>query len=226
MDEVIVEQTVNQVTVEPVVNTVSVATPGPQGPQGPAGVNGDPSSLTERIQGGYAVVNRYDVNNGIVNFTSGDLRASSFWAPETMTVSSIGISTAAASPQSGATDIRYCLYSVDPDTSMITLLAQTDNVNDALTVANTHYIRPLQTPVAVTKGLRYAVGVFTLGGTSLRLPASNLTGGSAGTGMNSIPPLPGLLVAGQSDPPASATAGATSFAIFAAIYSAIVTLDF
>lgn len=107
----------NEVEVTQVFNSVNVTTPGPQGiqgpqgeqgetgatgatgPQGPQGTAGDPASQIERINNGYAVISRHTILNNVVTVASGNLRGSGFWAPEDMTVASIGISSAGGAPQ-------------------------------------------------------------------------------------------------------------------------------
>lgn len=234
----------NEVTVEQTFNSVNVTTPGPQGiqgpqgdqgiqgetgdtgPQGPAGADGDPSSQMERVNGGYLVINRYSILNNVVSFASGNLRGSGFWAPDNISIASIGFSTAATLPAIGATDTRFCLYSYDPVTADTVLLGQTANVNDTLTVVNTHYVRPLLTPVPLVKGQRYLAALFSTGSVNFNVPSTLIGGSLSGSGFNAIPPYAGTVTTGLSSPPVNVVTTASTQSIFVAIYEGVMSLEF
>lgn len=208
----------NEVVVQQIFNQVQVSTPGPQGPAG------DPSSLVEKIQGGYIFPDRA-TPIAAVTVAAGQARGSSFWAPESISINAIGFSTTGTLLQTNSTDLRFFIASMDPDTALCTVLGFTANLAaDTLKIANTHYVRPLTSAVPMTKGLRYAIMVWQDGGASFNVAAASVaaTGGGA---INAIPPLLSPVANFTGSITSPFTPGVSGFAPFASFYGGATTLE-
>lgn len=207
------------------IGVVDSATPKPSLPAVPAAPNPDPYPqyptideivasaevkaafgylASQALTVGQETIPRLLANATAVATGTGSLRLTFFTARKSETVASIrtlsGAQAAAATP----TLARIGLYSVAGDGS-ITLIGSTASDTTLYAGVNTSYTRALTTPVAVTRGNRYAVGILivTAAVAPTLVGALPVQGPEAGI----APRLAGL-VGGQANLPANLASGA------------------
>lgn len=190
--------------------------PGPQGPAGAAGAAGAPglSGLTvERITGGYAVVPRA-VSISNLATSSATLRLGGFYAPEDMTVASLGVPVSGVAAPSGITLARLGIYRMEADESM-TLIGAVAN-DPGLLVAGTYQVRPALAPFDLQAGLRYYFATLHVAAGSQSWIGC-LVNAVSTSSWGSVAPVFGASVAGSNDLPATIAASGWSASGFAAL---------
>ena len=123
-----------------------------------------------------------------------------------ITVSQITVSSGTASAPSGATMIKFGLYTFVESSKLATLVAKTANDTTLLATGNTIYTKPFDTtggyPASYTlkAGQRYAFASIAIATTT-----PNMFGMYPGSNLAQLTPIMSKLLAGQSDLPTSAT---------------------
>jgi hypothetical protein len=125
--------------------------------------------------------------------------------------------SSAGTVTTGASLIRFGLYTVNETTGQLTLVARTANDTTIFSAVNTLYTRSFNTtggfPSAYTiqRGLRYALGIIVVGGT----PGNSYLAGAGliPVSMVSLSPILRSFASSQSDLPTTVTptAGQTAF---------------
>lgn len=160
------------------------------------------------------VTPRYSNGNALI--TSGTAYFTYFTHLNTVNVSNISVSSA-GTVTTGATLIRFGLYTVNEITNQLTLVARTSSDTTIFSAINTLYTRAFSTtggyPSAYTiqRGVRYALGIIVVGGT----PGNAYLAGSGllPVSMVSLAPILRSYVVSQSDLPTTVTPtpGQTAF---------------
>ena len=129
-----------------------------------AGVDyADPAidSMLEPLTVGQSTMPRMAISAANLPSGNGNLRVTYFTARKSETVTQVRVPCGTAAV--GATLARIGLYSVDPGTGDLTLVASTPNDTGLWIVANTAYTKAFSASYAVTRGSRYAVGLIVVG---------------------------------------------------------------
>lgn len=150
---------------------------------------------------GQETLPRVLINTSSSPLTSGGVLLAMFTARKTETITQLRSITRTPAA-SGLTLAKMGLYSVD-STDNITLLAGTANDTTLWNATVTRFTRSLTTSVEVTAGNRYAIGLLAVGTTMPNMFGAFTLGDIEGTEI----PRPCGLVSGQSDLPATASAG-------------------
>jgi hypothetical protein len=169
-----------------------------------------PSDLTS----GQATFNRWLIN-GFPAPGTGNLRLTYFTARKSETVASFR--TIVTTLATTVTLSRIGLYTVDSNGDL-TLVASTANNVDMWRAAGGSITQALTTPYAVTRGVRYAVGLLIVNSGTACTISGNANVGSAEAAI--APRLSGF-VASQTDLPSTVAAGSVSNS-GAAFYTALV----
>lgn len=196
---------------------------GATGAQGPAGADGAQATddamttayeanahrsrnVSTSKQALWAV--RRDCPVGSATSTSGRLVLTGFVAPLSETFGKIR-SISAGAGSSGLTLAKMGLYSMSAD-GALTLVASTTSDTTLWASTWTIYTRDLTSPITLTKGSWYAIGLIAVGTTagSYSVTSQNWTGGTTGSG--EVPWYSGY-VSSLSDLPATVTYGSLSF---------------
>jgi hypothetical protein len=143
------------------------------------------------------VAPRYD--NRTATFTSGTIYWTFFTPLETLSVSTLSVSSG-GTVTSGATTIQAGIYSYDETTA--TRLAYTANDTTVFGTRNTVYTRNLNTTITMTAGTRYGFAVLVVATT----PGTGvLAFGNPPAALNALAPTMRGYLVGQTGLPTSAT---------------------
>ena len=155
-------------------------------------------------------------SNGNALITAGTAYFTYFTPLTTATVGNISVSSA-GTISTGATLIRFGLYTVNESTGALTLVARTASDTTIFSAVNTLYTRVFATTggypatYALQRGIRYALGIIVVGGT----PGNAYLAGSGliPVSMVSLTPILRSFASAQSDLPATVTPtpGQTAF---------------
>lgn len=154
------------------------------------------------IATGEEVLPRLNVNSAQQLAASGTLHLTYFTARKTETINNLRMVTDAGTA-GGTTLARMGIYSVNPNTGDLTLVAACANDTTLFSGSYTPYQKALTAAFNKVKGTRYAVGVLVVAGGGM--PAITATT-CAGTDAALPPRLCGI-VPGQADLPANITGG-------------------
>lgn len=123
------------------------------------------------LEVGQGTLSRRSLTFNGVTLASGVLRLTAFTGAKNFTASKLRLICAGAA---GATPtlVRAGIYSIDPETEDMTLVASIANDTALFNVANTEYERNLTAPVDIVQGVRYAVGLLCVTGAT----APNMVG--------------------------------------------------
>lgn len=135
---------------------------------------------------------------------SGALRLGYFTARKSETVATIAFGTTTTAAGATPTLVRYGLYSVASDGNL-TLIGSTPNDTTIFASITTLYPRALSVPVAITQGVRYAVGALVVTGATAPAVQAGQIGGAVA--ISALAPRLAAALASQTDLPASITAG-------------------
>lgn len=141
------------------------------------------------------------ISNAISN-TSQLLRLTYFTAPFAFTVSNLSLTAGTAAAAATPTLIRYGIYSED-GSGNLTLIGSTPNDTTMLAAAFTAYTKALSTPVALTKGTRYAMAVLVVSSATMH----NMYGISVTAADFGLAPRLTAAVAAQTDLPSTVAVG-------------------
>lgn len=137
-----------------------------------------------------------------LTLSNGNFRAVFFTCRRSATIT--GIRTyVTATAQAGATLARIGLYTVDASDNL-TLVASTANDTSLWTSASANVTKSLSSSYAVTRGLRYAVGMIVVG--SSTAPVIGGMTANASTELAVVPRI-NCLLGSQTDLPASVAVG-------------------
>ena len=140
-----------------------------------------------------------------VTLSSGQVRLSYFTATKSETINNIKGFTANTAAGATPTLCRLGLYSVD-SSGNLTLVASCASDTTMFAATTSAYSRALTTPYAKVAGQRYAIGALVVtGATAPTSPASFFSG--PGSEMTATGPNEAAVLPGQTDLPASITAG-------------------
>ncbi len=154
---------------------------------------------------GEELLPRLSVNGAQTLNASGSLHLTYFTARKTETITTVQMvsdSTAAT----GTTLARMGIYSVNPNTGNLSLVAATTSDTALFNGAYTAFPKALAAPFNKTKGTRYAFAVLVVGS---GMPNISALVTPAGIDASAAPRLNGL-VTGQADLPATINAGAVN----------------
>ena len=151
---------------------------------------------------GEELLPRLNVNGSQSLNASGSLHLTYFTARKTETINNVQMVTDSTAA-TGVTLARMGVYSVDPGTGNLTLVAATANDVNLFNGAYSAFQRALTTPFNKVKGTRYAFAVLVVG-TGMPNLSAIIT--PAGIDASAAPRLNGL-VTGQADLPATIAAG-------------------
>lgn len=160
-----------------------------------------------RVDDGQETVPRWAATNSAsITMSSGVLRFGYFTARRTATVTALRINSGSTAAGATPTLVRAGLYSVDASGNLTLMSAITSDTTLLAAALNT-YSRNLAANQTVVAGQRYAIGVIVVTAAT----APTLVGCLASTaGENSISPQLCSVITGQTDLPASITAGSLS----------------
>lgn len=170
-------------------------------------VDGNPIVLASELAdlydltSGEATMTRRQINANNLNPGNNNLRLTYFTAQRTETVTKVR--TVCNVVGAGATLSRIGVYSEDPATGNLTLVASTPAADTTLWTTTGAVTKTLTAPFTKTRGVRYAVGILTVGTTTSPQLHGN---GLAGLETWEVPRL-SAIVAGQNDLPASIVSG-------------------
>lgn len=170
----------------------------------PSGVLGPSELLTV----GECVPSRFGLTT-TATISSGFLYTSFFTCQRTEPVTSLVFCTA-GTVQTGATLVRYGLWTADASGALLNRVAETAN-NTALlaTTANVRHPEPILIPYTKIRGQRYAVGVLVVtAGTAPNSPTGQMGPTAVNLPISVISPRLSSYVGGQADLPTSVAAQA------------------
>lgn len=148
---------------------------------------------------------RDDATSASVTLTSQQLRLTYFTARKTETITQVrllaGVTAAAATP----TLIRAGIYSVNPSTGDLALLAATASDTAIFAAANTRYTRSLTSSLAKVAGTRYALGMLVVSAAAMPTLIGKLTVAGALPLESAELPRICALLSGQADLPSTVT---------------------
>lgn len=132
------------------------------------------------LDNGESTMTRGELTSTPSATTSGKLALSFFTATKSETINNVRAVTADIAAAATPTLCRIGIYSVDPVTKDLTLVASTANDTTLFAAIDTTYTKALSAPLYKNKGQRYAVGVLivsaaampTLIGKTYRSPAN------------------------------------------------------
>lgn len=175
----------------------------------------DPNALTV----GESSIPRQLATSSVITMTSQLLRLSYFTAQKTETITTLRVTTGGTGAGATPTLVRLGVYSVDPSTGDLTLIASTANDTTLLATPAGSNSKALSASWAKVAGLRYAVGLLVVTGATAPTIAANASA-LASTEIASAPKL-ACAVASQADLPAS-LASASQTASSSAPYVAMI----
>lgn len=179
----------------------------------PTVYGGNFQTISDTFMGGNAQASAVEVAprmlaNQTVTFTSGDLYLTYFTAYRNFSAGHIEVRIGSTAG-SGLTKGRIGLYTVDPSTSALTLVASTTNDTAGWTGTYSGASKALTTgnPYSLVSGTRYAIGIIFVGTT-----APTLIGVQASSdwALNANPPRLIGKLASQTDLPSTVTDGSLS----------------
>lgn len=107
-------------------------------------------------------LSRKDVTSSAISMGSTVLRATSIPdVPSEVTVSTVRVASGATAAGATPTIVRLGVYKENTDGSL-SLVGSTDNDTSLLAAASTTYDKPLSSPVVLTPGVRYFVGLLVV----------------------------------------------------------------
>lgn len=180
-----------------------MTTPGYYPSKGSGGVSASDIAILDRghsLPNATETMSRVSIS-GNFNLTAGQLTFAYFTPRINRTLATVKTYTAAATP-TAMTLVRIGLYSADPSTGDLTLIASTANDTTLFAAASTAYARALTVATGVTKGSRYAWGLLQVGGATPPKLYGQITVGA----VNSDLPIIAAAVASQTDLPSTVTA--------------------
>lgn len=173
-------------------------------------------SPTDRLTNTLQTIPRWSAVQNCTLQGSGALALVYLTADQTLTPSGVAVGTYNTAAAATPTLVRFGLYSVDTGSGDLTLIASTPNDTTLLAATYTIYSKSWSTPVELNRGVRYALGLLVVTGTTM----PTLIGANAYSGsFSSRAPAISHKVAGQSDLPASVAFGSltASGSVFYAI---------
>lgn len=165
------------------------------------GLPSDPDLLTV----GQETIGRL-LAGGAISMSTGSLRLAYFTARKSETITQLKVATGGTAAGATPTLIRMGLYSVDASGNL-TLVASTPNDTTLLANTTTTYPKALSASYAVVRGLRYAFGLLVVTGATAPSVLASLVLNAT---IASASPRRVGNVAGQSDLPASISAGSVA----------------
>jgi hypothetical protein len=149
--------------------------------------------------------------NSAITMTSGTIVFGYFVAEQDVTIANLAASSSSTAAAATPTLIRMGVYSCDASGNLA-LLAGTTNDTSLFAAIGTEYSKALDTPVALTKGTRYAYGLLIVSGTTMPTIMAQAAVGAQGVFARATSKRPrrSSALAGQTDLPASVSSGAVA----------------
>lgn len=164
---------------------------------------------TNSLAAGEEVLQRdYANSNALVTATQ-VLRLTYFTGRKTETTTQVRVPSGGTAAGATPTLCRVCLYTIDSSTGDGTLVASIANDTALWSVANTGYTRSWSASYAKVAGQRYALGILVVTAAATpTFPGDSIAAGALAE--TAIDPRLCASLSGQSDVPASFSAGALS----------------
>lgn len=177
-----------------------------------------PSKLTgNELTVGQSTIPRAEAVAVTQAMSTGVERFTHFTSKKTETVSQVRVVTGTTAAGATPTLCRIGLYS-EASNGDLTLIASTPNDTSLFAAASTVYTKSFSTPVAITQGQRYSVGILVVTAAAAPTLLTGLTTLNA-TECAIFPRLNGTrtALADLADPVTNGTIGATAVQIYAAL---------
>ena len=159
------------------------------------------SERWDRLVAGMYTMPRWMINSNVALTTSGNLNLTYFTCDQNATWANIGVRTGSTAAGATPTLVRWGLYS-EAGNGDLTLVASIASDTTLFAAASGTYSKTITTPIAVTKGQRYASAWIVVSAAAI----PSLVGGGFNAGAETmVAPRLAVVIAGQTDLPSSIT---------------------